>query len=85
MLAVAFPDGIVGFARRRIGQNSHEHARYDLQVEQLKRASVECRRSITCRSRLLAGEIAALIGPNGAGKSTLFNLIDGQLPPDAAA
>ncbi|MGZ8255285.1 MAG: ABC transporter ATP-binding protein, partial [Burkholderiaceae bacterium] len=29
------------------------------------------------------GEIAALIGPNGAGKSTLFNLVDGQLAPDA--
>ncbi len=29
------------------------------------------------------GEIVALIGPNGAGKSTLFNLIDGQLRPDA--
>ena len=29
------------------------------------------------------GTITALIGPNGAGKSTLFNLIDGQLPPDA--
>ena len=31
------------------------------------------------------GTITALIGPNGAGKSTLFNLIDGQLPPDAGA
>ncbi len=30
-----------------------------------------------------AGELAALIGPNGAGKSTLFNLIDGQLAPQA--
>jgi ABC-type branched-subunit amino acid transport system ATPase component len=29
------------------------------------------------------GTITALIGPNGAGKSTLFNLIDGQLAPDA--
>jgi ABC-type branched-subunit amino acid transport system ATPase component len=29
------------------------------------------------------GSITALIGPNGAGKSTLFNLIDGQLAPDA--
>ncbi len=29
------------------------------------------------------GEILALIGPNGAGKSTLFNLLSGQLPPDA--
>ena len=29
------------------------------------------------------GGITALIGPNGAGKSTLFNLVDGQLVPDA--
>ncbi|MGE0256174.1 MAG: ABC transporter ATP-binding protein [Alphaproteobacteria bacterium] len=30
-----------------------------------------------------AGERVALIGPNGAGKSTLFNLVTGQLRPDA--
>jgi branched-chain amino acid transport system ATP-binding protein len=30
-----------------------------------------------------AGELLALIGPNGAGKSTCFNLINGQLAPDA--
>ena len=29
------------------------------------------------------GEIRALIGPNGAGKTTLFNLLTGQLGPDA--
>jgi branched-chain amino acid transport system ATP-binding protein len=29
------------------------------------------------------GELLALIGPNGAGKSTCFNMIGGQLPPDA--
>jgi len=29
------------------------------------------------------GELMALIGPNGAGKSTCFNMIDGQLRPDA--
>jgi len=32
---------------------------------------------------LAAGELLALIGPNGAGKSTCFNLINGQLRPDA--
>ena len=32
---------------------------------------------------LAAGEMLALIGPNGAGKTTLFNLINGQLRPDA--
>jgi len=29
------------------------------------------------------GEIVAMIGPNGAGKSTVFNMIGGQLAPDA--
>jgi len=29
------------------------------------------------------GEFLALIGPNGAGKSTCFNMINGQLTPDA--
>ena len=30
-----------------------------------------------------AGEVLALIGPNGAGKSTIFNMIGGQIRPDA--
>jgi branched-chain amino acid transport system ATP-binding protein len=30
-----------------------------------------------------AGEMVAIIGPNGAGKTTCFNLINGQLAPDA--
>ena len=30
-----------------------------------------------------AGELVALIGPNGAGKTTCFNVISGQLEPDA--
>jgi branched-chain amino acid transport system ATP-binding protein len=29
------------------------------------------------------GEILALIGPNGAGKSTCFNMLNGQIKPDA--
>ncbi|WP_315837926.1 ABC transporter ATP-binding protein [Bradyrhizobium prioriisuperbiae] len=30
-----------------------------------------------------AGEILALIGPNGAGKTTCFNMLNGQITPDA--
>jgi branched-chain amino acid transport system ATP-binding protein len=30
-----------------------------------------------------SGELVALIGPNGAGKTTCFNLLNGQLAPDA--
>jgi branched-chain amino acid transport system ATP-binding protein len=33
--------------------------------------------------KLGRGELLALIGPNGAGKSTCFNMINGQLRPDA--
>jgi branched-chain amino acid transport system ATP-binding protein len=29
------------------------------------------------------GELLAMIGPNGAGKTTCFNLVNGQLQPDA--
>jgi branched-chain amino acid transport system ATP-binding protein len=32
-----------------------------------------------------AGELVALIGPNGAGKTTCFNLVNGQLAPDAGS
>jgi branched-chain amino acid transport system ATP-binding protein len=32
---------------------------------------------------LRQGEFLAMIGPNGAGKSTCFNMINGQLKPDA--
>jgi branched-chain amino acid transport system ATP-binding protein len=32
---------------------------------------------------LTQGEFLALIGPNGAGKSTCFNIINGQMAPDA--
>jgi branched-chain amino acid transport system ATP-binding protein len=32
---------------------------------------------------LEASEVVALIGPNGAGKTTCFNLLNGQLVPDA--
>jgi branched-chain amino acid transport system ATP-binding protein len=30
-----------------------------------------------------AGELVAMIGPNGAGKTTCFNIVNGQLRPDA--
>ena len=39
--------------------------------------------STTFRFDVAAGEMVALIGPNGAGKTTCFNLINGQLKPDA--
>lgn len=35
--------------------------------------------------QLEAGHMLALIGPNGAGKSTCFNVLGGQLRPDAGS
>lgn len=35
--------------------------------------------------QLEAGRMLALIGPNGAGKSTCFNVLGGQLRPDAGS
>ena len=32
-----------------------------------------------------AGELLAMIGPNGAGKTTCFNMLMGQLRPDAGS
>ena len=32
---------------------------------------------------LPAGQLLALLGPNGAGKSTCFNMLNGQIKPDA--
>jgi branched-chain amino acid transport system ATP-binding protein len=37
--------------------------------------------AVTCS--VDAGEIFAIIGPNGAGKTTLFNMIAGDIAPDA--
>jgi ABC-type branched-subunit amino acid transport system ATPase component len=54
-----------------------------LQVETLQRSFGGVRAVDGVSFALLAGEVVALIGPNGAGKSTLFNLIDGQLGPQA--
>jgi branched-chain amino acid transport system ATP-binding protein len=32
-----------------------------------------------------AGQLVAMIGPNGAGKTTCFNMVNGQLKPDAGS
>lgn len=32
-----------------------------------------------------SGEVLAMIGPNGAGKTTCFNMLNGQIPPDAGS
>jgi len=54
-----------------------------LTVRHLKKAfgGVQAVRDVSFE--VAPGELLALIGPNGAGKSTTFNIINGQLAPDA--
>jgi branched-chain amino acid transport system ATP-binding protein len=54
-----------------------------LQVRGLTRAFGGVRAVDDVSFDLDRGELLALLGPNGAGKSTCFNMINGQLKPDA--
>jgi branched-chain amino acid transport system ATP-binding protein len=54
-----------------------------LRAERLRKSFGGVAAVVDVSFALRAGEIVALIGPNGAGKSTCFNLLNGQLRPDA--
>jgi branched-chain amino acid transport system ATP-binding protein len=54
-----------------------------LQVKHLTRSFGGVRAVDNISFDLAHGELLALLGPNGAGKSTCFNMINGQLKPDA--
>jgi branched-chain amino acid transport system ATP-binding protein len=54
-----------------------------LQVEGLHKAFGGVQAVYDVSFAVEAGELLALIGPNGAGKSTCFNMLNGQLAPDA--
>jgi ABC-type branched-subunit amino acid transport system ATPase component len=54
-----------------------------LQVEGLHKAFGGVQAVADLSFAVDAGELVALIGPNGAGKSTCFNMLNGQLAPDA--
>jgi branched-chain amino acid transport system ATP-binding protein len=58
-------------------------ARALLEVDQLRKAFGGVAALDGASFFVAAGEMVALIGPNGAGKSTCFNLINGQIKPDA--
>jgi branched-chain amino acid transport system ATP-binding protein len=54
-----------------------------LRAEELRRAFGGVQAVAGVSFAVAAAEIVALIGPNGAGKSTCFNMLNGQLAPDA--
>ena len=54
-----------------------------LQVEGLHKAFGGVQAVADVSFAISAGEMLALIGPNGAGTSTCFNMLNGQLVPDA--
>ena len=54
-----------------------------LTVERLSKAYGGVKAVLDVSFTLARGEILALIGPNGAGKSTCFNMLNGQIAPDA--
>jgi branched-chain amino acid transport system ATP-binding protein len=56
-----------------------------LQVSNLAKAFDGVRAVDGVTFAVAPGELVALIGPNGAGKTTCFNLVNGQLKPDAGA
>ncbi len=56
-----------------------------LQVRGLSKAFGGLRAVQDVSFELASGEMLALIGPNGAGKSTCFNMVNGQLAPDAGS
>ena len=56
-----------------------------LAVDGLRKAFGGVDAVIDVSFRVDAGESVALIGPNGAGKTTCFNLVNGQLTPDAGS
>ena len=56
-----------------------------LEVRGLSKAFGGVRAVANVTFEVNAGELLALIGPNGAGKSTCFNMLNGQLTPDAGA
>ncbi len=54
-----------------------------LEVERLSKSFGGVRAVQDVSFAVHPGEMLALIGPNGAGKSTCFNMLNGQLKPDA--
>jgi branched-chain amino acid transport system ATP-binding protein len=59
------------------------HPRTILEVAGLTKSFGSVRAADSVLLAVRSGEAVGIVGPNGAGKSTLFNLITGDLKPDA--
>jgi branched-chain amino acid transport system ATP-binding protein len=72
-----------GAAQRREPQGRGDHAIPALQISGLSKAFGGLPAMNGVSLEVDPGERRLIIGPNGAGKTTLFNLITGDLAPDA--
>ncbi len=82
------PDGLIGLARKIVGQIPERGGvevenRPFLEVQSVSKSFRGLKAISDVAFRMTGNEILGLIGPNGAGKTTLFNLITGFLQPDA--
>ena len=75
--------GLPGRHRRRGAALAAANAMTALAVDGLRKAFGGLVAVDGVSFAVAAGEMLALIGPNGAGKSTCFNMVGGQLRPDA--
>ena len=84
LIVLLFPQGLVG-GLKALTLRWREATRMTavLQVEGLHKAFGGVQAVADVSFAVDAGELLALIGPNGAGKSTCFNMLNGQLAPDA--
>src|SRR4051794_13195792 len=65
------------------GRRRGAHAMSALTIKALRKAFGGLRVTKDIDLNVEPGERRLIIGPNGAGKTTLFNLITGEIPPDA--
>ena len=88
-IVLLFPQGLVGglkaltHALARGPIKGKDGMSAVLQVEGLHKSFGGVQAVADVSFAVDAGELLALIGPNGAGKSTCFNMLNGQLAPDA--
>ena len=79
---LAFTGGLQIVRSSRIGKDASDSELLS-EAQQLRKSYGGVHAVDGISFSVAAGELLAMIGPNGAGKSTCFNLLNGQIPPDA--